>query len=67
MKEKSGRRSFIKNAGIGGIGAALLPVAATLPVSNANASGRQVDNKDQEESGSKKMNGLIILLIKANT
>ena len=40
MKEKPGRRSFIKNVGIGSISAAIFPVGITtiLPVGIANAS-----------------------------
>lgn len=49
MKEKSGRRSFIKNVGIGSIGAAILPAGAILPVDSANASGGQEDSRNDEK------------------
>ena len=50
MKEKSGRRSFIKNVGIGSISAAILPVdiTAILPVGIANATHEQEDSKEQK-------------------
>ena len=53
MKEKSGRRSFIKNVGIGSISAAMLPaaIATILPVSIANAAD-EVEDKEQPEQRS---------------
>jgi uncharacterized protein (DUF608 family) len=51
MKEKSGRRSFIKNVGIGSISAAIMPVGFTaiLPVSIANASDEQEYSKKEKK------------------
>ncbi|MEP6947902.1 MAG: GH116 family glycosyl hydrolase [Ginsengibacter sp.] len=51
MKQKSGRRSFIKDMGIGGIGAAILPgsIVTILPVSIAEALGMQQDSEEQED------------------
>jgi len=56
MKEKSGRRSFIKNVGIGSISAAILPVgiASILPVDDANATNDQEDNQDKKKEASGK-------------
>src|SRR5450631_2741607 len=56
MKEKTGRRSFIKNVGIGSISAAILPVGFTsvLPVNFANDSDEPEDGGEQEKQFSKK-------------
>ena len=69
MKEKSGRRSFIKNVGIGSISAAMFPagIATILPVSIANASDEVEDNKEQAKQTSQKRKELITLPTKVNT
>jgi len=43
MKEKSGRRSFIRNVGIGSIGAAILPIDIV------NGSGEQENSNNEEK------------------
>ena len=54
MKEKSGRRSFIKNMGIGSISAAIFPVGSILPGGIANVSDEQEDNKELKKQTTEK-------------
>src|SRR6476469_4361576 len=57
MKEKSGRRSFIKNVGIGSISAAIFPggITATLPVDSPGVLDEQEhDTKDKKHTTAKR-------------
>ena len=54
MKEKPGRRSFIKNVGIGSISAAIFPVGSILPGGIANVSDEQEDNKELKKQTAEK-------------
>ena len=57
MKEKSGRRSFIKNVGIGSISAAIFPggITATLPADSPGVLDEQEQNtKDKKHATAKR-------------